>query len=259
MNYAIQAQGISKSYRIGTAVGPARMSEMLAGLGQLAWNSLVPRRSDPSQADATTFWALRGIDLTIDDGEVLGIVGRNGAGKSTLLKILTRIVHPTTGEFMIRGRVASLIEVGTGFHPELTGRENIFLSGCVLGLTRREVAKRFDQIVAFSGIERFLDTPVKRYSSGMHVRLGFSVAAHLDPQIMILDEALAVGDAEFQVKCRRRIQEIRNSGRTILLVSHDLEQVKSLCHRVVWLDAGEVRDQGAPTEIVNRYLGSVEN
>ena len=250
----IQVEGLSKLYRVGSAFGPARLSETLVAWSHLAWRRLRRAAASGSAHEASEFWALKDVSLTVGQGEVVGIVGHNGAGKSTLLKILARIVHPTEGRFAIRGRLASLIEIGTGFHPELTGRENVYLSGCILGLTHREVQRRFDEIVAFSGVERFLDTPVKRYSSGMHVRLGFSVAAHLDPEVMILDEALSVGDAAFQQKCQAKIDEIRHSGRTILLVSHSMTQIVSLCHRAIWLHAGQVRDEGPPTDVVHRYL-----
>ena len=185
----------------------------------------------------------------------MGIIGRNGAGKSTLLKVLTRITEPTTGRFGLRGRV-SLLEVGTGFHPELTGRENIFLNGAILGMTRREIQRKFDEIVAFSEIERFLDTPVKRYSSGMYVRLAFAVAAHLEPEILIVDEVLAVGDAGFQKKCLTRMRELASSGRTVILVSHHLPSVVNLCSRAILLDAGRVVAEGAAAEVIQKYIAA---
>src|SRR5438477_4550081 len=187
------------------------------------------------------FWALKDVSFEVRQGEVLGIIGRNGAGKSTVLKILSRITEPTTGRITLRGRVASLLEVGTGFHPELTGRENIYLNGAILGMSRSEIRKKFDEIVAFAEVEKFLDTPVKRYSSGMYVRLAFAVAAHLEPEILIVDEVLAVGDAEFQKKCLGKMSEIAGGGRTVLFVSHNTGAVASLCPSVMWLDEGRVR------------------
>jgi len=184
------------------------------------------------------FWALKDVSFEVEQGEVTGIIGRNGAGKSTLLKILSRITEPTEGRVTLRGRVASLLEVGTGFHPELTGRENIFLNGAILGMTRAEIARKFDEIVAFAGTERFLDTPVKRYSSGMYVRLAFAVAAHIEPEILVIDEVLAVGDAEFQKKCLGKIGEVARGGRTVLFVSHQLATVENLCRSAVLLDRG---------------------
>jgi lipopolysaccharide transport system ATP-binding protein len=201
------------------------------------------------------FWALRNVSFEVNQGEVIGIIGRNGAGKSTLLKILSRITEPTEGRALVRGRVASLLEVGTGFHPELTGRENIFLNGAILGMTQREVRNKFDEIVAFADIERFVDTPVKRYSSGMYVRLAFAVAAHLEPEILIVDEVLAVGDAEFQRKCLGKLGEVsRVGGRTVLFVSHNMGAVTSLCPSAIWLNAGSIHRQGLARDVVNEYL-----
>jgi lipopolysaccharide transport system ATP-binding protein len=201
-------------------------------------------------------WALKDVSFTVKEGEVLGIIGRNGAGKSTLLKLLTRITEPTSGRALVYGRVASLLEVGTGFHPELTGRENIYLNGAVLGMKRAEVAHKFDEIVAFSEVEQFLDTPVKRYSSGMYVRLAFAVAAHLDPEILLVDEVLAVGDAAFQKKCLGKMSEVAQSGRTVLFVSHNMAAIRKLCTRAVLLDAGSVFSEGDPGRTVDDYLGS---
>jgi lipopolysaccharide transport system ATP-binding protein len=201
------------------------------------------------------FWALKNVSFAIQQGEVLGIIGRNGAGKSTLLKILSRITEPTEGRVFVRGRVSSLLEVGTGFHPELTGRENIFLNGAILGMTQREIHKKFDQIVSFAGVERFIDTPVKRYSSGMYVRLAFGVAAHLEPEILIIDEVLAVGDAEFQKKCLGKIDQVsRRDGRTVLFVSHDMGAITSLCPNVIWLERGTICEHGPTRPIIDRYL-----
>ena len=205
------------------------------------------------------FWALRGVSFEVKQGEVVGIIGRNGAGKSTLLKILSRITEPTEGRVRIRGRVASLLEVGTGFHPELTGRENIFVNGAILGMTRVEIAKKFDEIVAFADIEKFLDTPVKRYSSGMYVRLAFAVAAHLEPEILIVDEVLAVGDFEFQKRCLGKMNEVATSGRTVLFVSHNMAAVRSLCRIGICLERGRIADLGDAGEIITRYLSSISN
>ncbi len=212
------------------------------------------RREDPTREQ---FWALRDVDFAINRGEVVGIVGRNGAGKSTLLKILSRITEPTTGRITLRGRVASLLEVGTGFHPELSGRENIYLNGAILGMSRAEIRRKFDEIVAFAEVERFLDTPVKHYSSGMYVRLAFAVAAHLEPEILIVDEVLAVGDAAFQKKCLGKMQQVAGSGRTVLLVSHNLVSIQQLCTRIVHLQDGHLAGEGDPAEQIRRYMGTL--
>ncbi|MCD6347482.1 MAG: ABC transporter ATP-binding protein, partial [Bacteroidales bacterium] len=201
-------------------------------------------------------WALRNVSFKVEQGELLGIIGRNGAGKSTLLKILTKIIDPTFGRAEIRGRVSSLLEVGTGFHPELTGRENVYLNGTILGMTKSEVKRKFDEIVAFSDIEKFLDTPVKRYSSGMRVRLAFSVAAHLEPEILLVDEVLAVGDLRFQQKCLNKMEEAGKKGRTVLFVSHNLQAVTRLCERAILLEAGQVIDDGPIHQVMNTYLKS---
>ena len=200
------------------------------------------------------FQALQGVDLAVDEGEVVGLIGANGAGKSTLLKILSRITDPSRGRAVVRGRLSSLLEVGTGFHSELTGRENIFLNGAILGMPRREVRAKFDAIVAFAGVEAFLDTPVKRYSSGMYLRLAFAVAAHLDPDVLVVDEVLAVGDAEFQRRCLGRMREAGREGRTVLFVSHDLGTVTQLCARAYWLDRGRIRMSGPSRDVVRAYL-----
>jgi lipopolysaccharide transport system ATP-binding protein len=205
------------------------------------------------------FWALKGVSLQIQRGEVVGIIGSNGAGKSTLLKILSRITVPTEGRIRINGRTASLLEVGTGFHQELTGRENIFLNGAILGMTRVEIIRKFDEIIEFSGVEEFLDTPVKRYSSGMYVRLAFAVAAHLEPEILIVDEVLAVGDAAFQKKCLGKMGTFAESGRTVLFVSHNMEAVRTLCQRCVWIKDGRVHKDGKADEIVEDYFDSIAN
>jgi ABC-2 type transport system ATP-binding protein/lipopolysaccharide transport system ATP-binding protein len=240
----VEFANVSKRYVLGERHTTARAS--------LAAASRSLMRREPVEREE--IWSLRDVSFDVSDGEALGLIGRNGAGKSTALKILSRISTPTKGSARTRGRVATLLEVGTGFHPELTGRENIFLNATVLGMRRREVADRFDEIVDFSGVERFLDTPVKRYSSGMYLRLAFSVAAHLDPDILLVDEILAVGDAEFQRKCISRITESVQSDRSLVFVSHDLETLERLCSRVIWLEAGGVRDDGDPHDVIQRYL-----
>jgi lipopolysaccharide transport system ATP-binding protein len=207
-----------------------------------------------SRKEHEEFWALRDVSFEIKEGDRVGIIGRNGAGKSTLLKILSRITEPSTGRIKIKGRVASLLEVGTGFHPELTGRENIFLNGAVLGMTKAEIRKKFDEIVAFAEVEKFLDTPVKRYSSGMYVRLAFAVAAHLEPEILIIDEVLAVGDAQFQKKCLGKMEEVGKSGRTVIFVSHNIQAVRQLCTRAILLDAGSLVTMDSPQEVIDLYL-----
>jgi lipopolysaccharide transport system ATP-binding protein len=208
----------------------------------------------PSNNPVENFWALKDVSFEVKQGEVIGIIGRNGAGKSTMLKILSRITEPTEGRIHIKGRVASLLEVGTGFHPELTGSENIYLNGSILGMSRAEIKTKFDEIVAFAEVEKFLDTPVKRYSSGMYVRLAFAIAAHLEPEILIVDEVLAVGDAEFQKKCLGKMHDVAGQeGRTVLFVSHNLDSILRLCGRVLWLDAGTVREIGPPAAIIHAY------
>lgn len=237
---AIRIQGVSKKYTIGKQKdGSLR--------GTLA--SLFSK----SKSQQTEFMALKDVSFTVKQGEVVGIIGKNGAGKSTLLKVLSQITKPSSGRIELNGRVASLLEVGTGFHPELTGRENVFLNGTILGMTRKEVAAKFDEIVAFSGVEKFIDTPVKHYSSGMYVRLAFAVAAHLEPEILIIDEVLAVGDAEFQKKCLGKMKDVAGEGRTVLFVSHDLAAVKQLCTKGVLLNEGNVSFIGSIDDAVGRY------
>jgi lipopolysaccharide transport system ATP-binding protein len=209
------------------------------------------RDPDPTHEE---FWALKDVSFEINEGDRVGIIGRNGAGKSTLLKILSRITDPTKGRITINGRVASLLEVGTGFHPELTGRENIYLNGSILGMSKSEIKRKFDEIVAFAEVEKFLDTPVKRYSSGMYVRLAFAVAAHLEPEILVVDEVLAVGDAQFQKKCLGKMEDVSKEGRTVLFVSHNMTALKSLCKRAIWLDGGKIMNDGGVNEVVSSYL-----
>jgi lipopolysaccharide transport system ATP-binding protein len=258
---AIRAENLSKRYRRGLPSGNDRLSESLTNLGRLAL--ALPRRlwrsaraapgPEPDPGRAGEFWALKDVSLEVKRGEVVGIVGRNGAGKSTLLKILSRITEPTSGRFGLDGRVGSLLEVGTGFHPELTGRENVYLNGSFLGMSQTQVQNKFDAIAAFAEIDGFLDTPVKRYSSGMQLRLGFAVAAHLEPEILIVDEVLAVGDAAFQKKCLGKIGQIAGSGRTVLFVSHNMGTVSSLCTRAVVLDHGTVALAGRTDEVLRAY------
>jgi lipopolysaccharide transport system ATP-binding protein len=249
MNFSIEVKNVSKKYTIGKlAHSPyATLRETIASrtadLGR--WLS----GKAPNGCPEEVLWALKDVSFSAKPGEVIGIVGKNGAGKSTLLKILSRITEPTQGTIRVKGKLASLLEVGTGFHPELTGRENIFLNGALLGMKREEIKRKFDQIVSFSQIEKFIDTPVKRYSSGMYVRLAFSVAAHLDPEILVLDEVLAVGDLAFQKKCTSVMRDVANQDRTVLFVSHNLQLIRSLCSRVVLLDHGQVIQDG-PTEVV---------
>lgn len=236
------------------ATAPLRWLAGLWGDGSLVSDTQYPNPNTQSPTPNTEdFWALRDVSFEVKRGEVVGIIGRNGAGKTTLLKILSRITDPTEGRVRIRGRVASLLEVGTGFHPELTGRENIFLNGAILGMRRREIDRKFDQIVDFSGVEKFIDTPVKRYSSGMYVRLAFAVAAHLEPEILIIDEVLAVGDAEFQKKCLGKMEDVASEGRTVLFVSHNMAAVEGLCSNAILLEGGQLIEYGTTLQIIRRY------
>ncbi|MCO5195978.1 MAG: ABC transporter ATP-binding protein [Anaerolineae bacterium] len=258
---AIKVENLSKRYRIGVAdeqhdtlVGatlgairnPARNFQRLRQL---------TRFRNGSEEDPNTIWALKNVSFEVKRGEVVGVIGRNGAGKSTLLKILSRITHPTSGRVELHGRVSSLLEVGTGFHPELTGRENVYLNGTILGMRKVEIDRKFDEIVDFSGVEKFIDTPVKRYSSGMRVRLAFSVAAHLEPEILLVDEVLAVGDSEFQRKCLGKMNDVAAGGRTVMFVSHNLVAVLDLCPRSVWLRDGSIAKQGHSKDVIEQYLG----
>jgi lipopolysaccharide transport system ATP-binding protein len=237
----IKVEDLSKLYMLGQTLQPygtLRHAIQNVATAPLRWMKAARRNKD--EPNSAEFWALKDVSFTVNRGDVVGILGRNGAGKSTLLKILSRITEPTTGRIGVKGRVASLLEVGTGFHPELTGRENIYLNGAILGMTRAEIRRKFDEIVAFAGIERFLDTPVKRYSSGMYVRLAFAVAAHLEPEILIVDEVLAVGDSEFQKKCIGKMKEVTAEGRTVLFVSHNLPAVAALCRKGILLKEGRL-------------------
>jgi lipopolysaccharide transport system ATP-binding protein len=260
----IRVENLSKRYLLGHKSGGETSDPYLAlrdVIGREIRNvgrktlDMLRGRQILSGDEIEEFWALKDVSFDVKQGEVIGIIGRNGAGKSTLLKILSRVTEPTEGRVVLRGRVASLLEVGTGFHPELTGRENIFLNGAILGMTRREIARKFDEIVGFAEIEKFLDTPVKRYSSGMYVRLAFAVAAHLEPEILIVDEVLAVGDAEFQKKCLGKMDEVsRQEGRTVLFVSHNLAAVAEMAHRALLLDSGSVAVDGSVGAALSAYL-----
>lgn len=247
----IQAEGIGKRYRIGGVVGYMTLRDSIAAAARWLAGRSASGATDYGRHDM--FWALRDVSFKVMRGEVVGIIGPNGAGKSTLLKVLSRITAPTTGWARIYGRVGSLLEVGTGFHPELTGRENVFLNAAILGMNRREVARKLDEIVAFAEVERFIDTPVKFYSSGMYTRLAFSVAAHLEPDILIVDEVLAVGDVTFQQKCLQNLGTVSRQGRTVILVSHNMSAILSLCRRAMLLNKGRVVEDGDPASVVNRY------
>jgi lipopolysaccharide transport system ATP-binding protein len=264
MSTVIKVENIGKQYNLGS-VGTGTLGQDLS-----RWWAKVQGKEDPflklgesndrsTKGSSNLVWALRDVSFEVGQGEVLGIIGRNGAGKSTLLKILSRTTTPTTGEFKVKGRIASLLEVGTGFHPELTGRENIFLNGAILGMRKHEIIKKFDEIVDFSGVERYIDTPVKRYSSGMYVRLAFAVAAHLEPEILIVDEVLAVGDLEFQKKCLGKMKDVSvNEGRTVLFVSHNMSAIKSLCTAGIILKHGTLAINGTTDEVLNEYLNEQE-
>ncbi|MCC2644033.1 MAG: transporter related protein [Nitrospira sp.] len=257
-NWAIQVHNLSKQYRIGKVLNGystlrEALTERLARPVRWAGQLLQPQRQN-HDASEESIWALKNVSFNVRPGEVVGIIGRNGAGKSTLLKILSQITEPSEGFADIYGRVASLLEVGTGFHPELTGRENAYLNGAILGMSMPEIERKFSEIVAFAGVEKFIDTPVKHYSSGMCVRLAFAVAAHLEPEILIIDEVLAVGDAAFQKKCLGKMEGVAKEGRTVLFVSHNMLAVQNLCHRVIWLNDGQVVEDGKSEEVVTNYL-----
>ncbi|NJN96671.1 MAG: ABC transporter ATP-binding protein [Anaerolineales bacterium] len=256
MHLAIQAEGLSKQYKIGKA--QARYKTLREGLSTalgrpFRWLGNL-KAGDNQQAE--TIWALQDVSFRVNQGEVVGLIGRNGAGKSTLLKLLARITEPTSGRAELRGRVGTLLEVGTGFHPELTGRENVYMSGALLGMRKVEIERKFDEIVAFAEVEKFIDTPVKRYSSGMHVRLAFAVAAHLEPEILLVDEVLAVGDARFQRKCLNKMQDVSQHKRTVFFVSHNMQAITRLCGRTLLLDNGRLIDDGPSPHVVARYLQS---
>jgi lipopolysaccharide transport system ATP-binding protein len=240
---AIRVEGIGKLYRVGERETALR--DVLAG----AFRSRRNGRSRPKDS----IWAVRDVSFEVRQGEVVGLIGRNGAGKSTLLKLLARITRPTVGGAQLHGRIGSLLEVGTGFHLELTGRENIYLSGAILGMKKAEIRRKFDEIVAFAEVERFLDSPLKHYSSGMQMRLAFAVAAHLEPEILLVDEVLAVGDIQFQKKCLGKMQDVSRTGRTIIFVSHQMNQIRRLCERVLWIDGGRIRESGSAPDVVGHY------
>ncbi len=259
-NIVISVENLSKIYRLGQ-IGTGTFRDDLKVWWAKTRDKPNPLlrigETDHGNRDSGTIWALKDVSFTVEQGEVLGIIGRNGAGKSTLLKILSRVTAPTSGRIRVKGRVASLLEVGTGFHPELTGRENIYLNGTILGMNRREIDRKFDEIVDFAEIEKFIDTPVKRYSSGMYVRLAFAVAAHLEPEVLIVDEVLAVGDAEFQKKCLGKMGDVAKHGRTVLFVSHNMLAIQTLCQKGIWLKNGEIVSGGPATQIVDEYLKSM--
>jgi lipopolysaccharide transport system ATP-binding protein len=251
----IQATGIGKSYRLGASrEGVDTLRDQLALKARRLRSLANAARASDRDGRGEIVWALRDVSFEIGRGEVVGIIGRNGAGKSTLLKILSRITAPTEGRAEIRGRVGSLLEVGTGFHPELTGRENVFLNGAIIGMRKREIRDKFDEIVDFADIPRFIDTPVKRYSSGMYIRLAFAVAAFLEPEIMLVDEVLAVGDTQFQRKCLGKMGDVARAGRTVVLISHNMGAISQLCPRAIWLDGGRVRMEGDTPAVVSSYL-----
>jgi ABC-type polysaccharide/polyol phosphate transport system ATPase subunit len=243
---AIRATGLSKRYRVGERERYQALRDVITRAVAAPF-----RRRERRPADY--LWAIRDLSFDVAPGEVVGLIGRNGAGKTTLLKILSRVTRPTSGYAEVHGRIGSLLEVGTGFHPELTGRENVYLSGAILGMTKREIVRKFDAIVAFADVDRFLDTPLKHFSTGMQMRLAFAVAAHLEPEILLVDEVLAVGDLEFQKKCLGKMQEVSKSGRTIVFVSHQMNQIRRLCERVLWIDAGGIRAEGPTGEVIASY------
>lgn len=253
----ICAEGLSKQYKInGPQVRYKTIREGLANTIQAPFRWWRNANGASQSQQTQTFWALKDVSFKVEQGEVVGLIGRNGAGKSTLLKLLSRITEPTAGRAEIRGQVGSLLEVGTGFHPELTGRENVYMSGALLGMRKIEIERKFDEIVAFAEVEQFIDTPVKRYSSGMHVRLAFAVAAHLEPEILLVDEVLAVGDARFQRKCMNKMQDVGQTGRTIVFVSHNMAAITRLCERTILLDGGQVLEDGPSHQVVSTYLNS---
>ncbi len=253
----IKVRGLGKRYRLGERAGRDSFRETINATIKAPLRLLNSDRFVADDDHDAHIWALRNVSFDVMPGDVLGVIGRNGGGKSTLLKIISRITHPTGGQVALYGRVGSLLEVGTGFHPELTGRENIFLNGAILGMKRAEIANKFDEIVEFSGVEKFLDTPVKRYSSGMYVRLAFAVAAHLEPEILLVDEVLAVGDSEFQAKCLGKMNEVARGGRTVFFVSHNITAVEALCNGAIFPEAGHLRMIGNATDVISAYAKSI--
>jgi lipopolysaccharide transport system ATP-binding protein len=250
---AVHVESLGKRYRIGVRERYLTIRDRLTNAMAAPLRRFSSNGAGASKDEPTHFWALRNVSLELKKGEVLGLIGRNGAGKTTLLKILSRVTQPTEGFAEIRGRVGSLLEVGTGFHPELTGRENTFLNGAILGMGKKEIARKFDEIVEFAEVADFIDTPLKHYSSGMQMRLAFAIAAHFEPQILLVDEVLAVGDVAFQKKCLGKMGEVAQAGRTIILVSHQMNQIRRLCEKVVWMDGGTVRKIGPVAETANAY------
>ncbi len=248
MTQTILIRDLSKQYRIGASQGQRTLRETLT--------DLVRRPFHGWHEQDATLWALKDVSFGVEGGEVVGIIGRNGAGKSTLLKVLSKITYPTSGSVKVKGRAASLLEVGTGFHSELTGRENIYLNGSILGMRKKEIDSKLEAIIEFAGVEKFIDTPIKHYSSGMELRLGFSVAAHLDADVLFVDEVLAVGDSEFQKKCLRAMDEMRGGGRTVLFVSHNMAAVENLCSRSIWIDQGQIKKDGPAKEVIAAYLST---
>lgn len=248
MKDTITVDKLSKKFELGALSHETMLRDSLVKLFRF--------RGRRSSRGSETLWALKDVSFNVGEGEVVGIIGRNGAGKSTLLKVLSRIMYPTSGRVRVQGRLASLLEVGTGFHEELTGRENVFLNGSILGMKKKEVEAKLDEIVSFAGVERFMDTPIKRYSTGMRLRLGFAVAAHLDPDVLIVDEVLAVGDAAFQKKCLNAMEGLRSGGRTVLFVSHNMAAVENLCSRAIWIDSGQVRSDGPSREVIESYMAT---
>ncbi len=249
----IHCEQLGKRYQIGQRERYLALRDVLANSLQVPWRLFRSAAPGSSNGRPKQLWALRNVSFEIHEGEVVGIVGRNGAGKTTLLKVLARVTRPTEGHAEVLGRMGSLLEVGTGFHPELTGRENTYLSGAILGMSKREINRKFDEIVAFAEVEQFIDTPLKHYSSGMQMRLAFAVAAHLEPEILLVDEVLAVGDIAFQKKCLGKMGEVARGGRTILFVTHQMNQIRRLCGRALWFDCGQVRQSGATAEVVGAY------
>lgn len=260
----IRVENVSKEYRLGTISHGTLSRDLQSKWAKFRGKEDPNEKIDFSNQELVTglnerFWALKDVSFDVHRGEIVGIIGSNGAGKSTILKILSRVTTPTTGSFKVKGRVASLLEVGTGFHPELTGRENVYLNGSILGMRKKEIEEKFDEIITFADIEKFIDTPVKRYSSGMYVRLAFAVAAHLDPDILIVDEVLAVGDAKFQKKSLGKMEEVSNDGRTILLVSHNLESIRKLCSRTILLKNGGISANGPTQQVISQYLDEIRD
>lgn len=265
----ISVRGLGKKYKLGATLSHNTLRDYITHGVKSLWgkihgkdsiSAVLPIHGTMTSSQGNdTFWALKDINFDVEQGEVVGIIGRNGAGKSTLLKILSEITEPTEGEIRIRGRVASLLEVGTGFHPELSGRENIYLNGAILGMTKDEIRRKFDEIVAFAEVERFLDTPVKRYSSGMHVRLAFAVAAHLEPEILLVDEVLAVGDSDFQKKCLGKMKDVSSHGRTVLFVSHNMGMIGELCQSCILIEEGKIKTSGKPEQVIFEYFSNTSH